>query len=461
MKLYSFSFLILLFTYGYCRSDIRIPFRLTLAVPVEYSVGFIGRALLLETNQTVPNFKAALSVEAVDGRYSCSLEVFLGDVKVWNSGHYLRFYTWDICVLELTGDGDLRLKGPKEQVGWRTGTSGQAVERLQIRNSGNLVLVDTVDQIKWQSFNFPTDVMLWGQRLNVATRLTSFPRNSVSFYSLEIQYNRISLYLHSGKWNYSYWEFKPSNNRNITFIQLASNGLRLFSDKYKKIAQIPSQQPQPLRFLALGNETGNLGLFFYHPSKGRFETAFQALNTTCDLPLACKPYGICTFSNACSCIRHLTKETTMSSNCSEGISGEFCGSNQAEILELEGVSNVLKDGPKRVNISKETCSNLCLEDCKCAAALYSSVKGETNQRECYLYGLVVGVKQVQRGTGVSFMVKVPKGTSGSHGKTKVKKWVLAMVGVFDGLIILLVLGGLGYYYIQKRRKNLQATDNHT
>ncbi|KAG6643525.1 uncharacterized protein LOC122275368 isoform X2 [Carya illinoinensis] len=403
MKLYSFSFLILLFTYGYCRSDIRIPFRLTLAVPVEYSVGFIGRALLLETNQTVPNFKTALSVEAVDGRYSCSLEVFLGDVKVWNSGHYVRFYTWDICVLELTGDGDLRLKGPKEQVGWRTGTSGQAVERLQIRNSGNLVLVDTLDQIKWQSFNFPTDVMLWGQRLNVATRLTSFPRNSVSFYSLEIQHNMISLYLHSG----------------------------------------------------------NLGLFFYHPSKGRFETAFQALNTTCDLPLACKPYGICTFSNACSCIRHLTKETTMSSNCSEGISGEFCGSNQAEILELEGVSSVLKNGPKRVNISKEACSNLCLEDCKCAAALYSSVKGETNQRECYLYGLVVGVKQVQRGTGVSFMVKVPKGTSGNHGKTNVKKWVLAMVGVFDGLIILLVLGGLGYYYIQKRRKNLQATDNHT
>lgn len=82
----------------------------------------------METNQIEPNFKAALSVEAVNGKYSCSLEVFLGDVKVWNSGHYSRFYTWDECVLELTNDGDLRLKGPQDRVGWRTGTSGQRVE---------------------------------------------------------------------------------------------------------------------------------------------------------------------------------------------------------------------------------------------------------------------------------------------------------------------------------------------
>ncbi|XP_062167500.1 G-type lectin S-receptor-like serine/threonine-protein kinase SD2-5 [Alnus glutinosa] len=453
MKLYSFIFLILLLTNGYCKSDFRTGSPLMLAVPVEYSAGFIGRAFIMETSQRAPAFKVALSVEAFNGKYSCSLDVFLGDVKVWNSGHYTRFYTWDKCVLELTDDGDLRLKGPKEQVGWRTGTSGQGVERLQIMDSGNLVLVDTLNRIKWQSFNFPTNVMLWGQRLNVATRLTSFPSNSDSFYSLEIHYNKIALYLNSGKWNYSYWEFKPSKNRNITFVKVASTGLQLFSDQYKKIAQILSQAPQPLRFLALGNSTGNLGLYFYSPSEGKFEASFQALNTTCDLPLACKPYGICTFSNSCSCMRGLIEENTMNSNCSEGISGGICGSGKAEMLELKGVSSVLKDAAKKVNVSKEACENLCLDDCNCVAALYSSGKGETELRECRHYGLIMGVKQVERGTGLSYMVKVPKGTRGSHGKSNVKKWVLIMVGVVDGLIILLVLGGLGYYFIQKRRKN--------
>ncbi|GAV91674.1 B_lectin domain-containing protein [Cephalotus follicularis] len=197
MKLYFFSCLIVLFTQGYCNSEIHAGYRVTVAVPIEYNPGFIGRAFLMEGSQIEPNFKAALSVEAINGKYSCSLEVFLGDVKVWNSGHYWKFYTSKKCVIELTGDGDLQLKGLKERVGWRTGTSAQGVEKLQILRTGNMVLTDALDSIKWQSFNFPTDVILWGQRLDVATRLTSFPSNLSSFYSFEIQPDKIALYVNS------------------------------------------------------------------------------------------------------------------------------------------------------------------------------------------------------------------------------------------------------------------------
>lgn len=440
----------------------------------------------MENNLTIPSFKAALSVEAFNGKYSCSFEVFLGSVKVWNSGHYSKFYTSNICVLELTNDGDLRLKGPKDRVGWRTGTSGQGVEvkdqnypekrrskllfiicdqnmslfvtllqRLQLLRTGNLVLVDGLDQIKWQSFNFPTDVMLCGQRLSVASRLTSFPSNSSSYYSMEIEHTRIALYLKSGKKNYSYWEFKPSKNRNVAFIELGSKGLELFSDKGKKIAQInPSEETiQPLRFMALGNQTGNLRLYFYSPSVEKFDASFQVLNTTCDLPLACNPYGICTLSSACSCIQVLTKEnetstSSTSSNCIEGISSDgFCGRGKAEMLELESVSSVLRGAPKMVNVSKEECGKLCLEDCNCASALFSS-------EECFLYGMVIGVKQVEKGSGLSYMVKVPKGLShGGHGRSNVKKWVLILVGVVDGVIILVLFGGLGYYLIRTRRRH--------
>lgn len=83
----------------------------------------------MESDRTKPSFRAALSVEAVEARkYSCSLEVFIGDVKVWNSGHYSKYLVSDECILELTADGDLQLKGPNDEVGWRTGTSGQNVE---------------------------------------------------------------------------------------------------------------------------------------------------------------------------------------------------------------------------------------------------------------------------------------------------------------------------------------------
>ena len=333
------------------------------------------------------------------------------------------------------------------------------MQRLQLSKTGNLILVDELNRLKWQSFNFPTDVMLWGQRLSLGTILTSFTTNSDSFYSFEIQSNKIAMYLNSGSWKHSYWEFKPSKNRNITFVQLGPKGLELFNHQHRKIAQIRSQRIEPLRFMSLGNGTGNLGLYYYSSEKGKFETSFQALNTTCDLPLACEPYGICTFSNSCSCIRFVKRtEEKMRSRCGEGYRRGFCG-REAEMVELRDVRTVLRNDPKRVNVSREECSSLCMDDCKCVAALYSSGKDGEGVRECFLYGLVRGVRQVDRGSGFNYMVKVPKGSGGAHGRSNnVRKWVLVMVGVIDGLIILFVVGGIGYYVIRKRRKNL-AVDN--
>lgn len=102
-------------------------------------MGFIGRAFIIESEQMVPNFKVALSVESGEQKYSCSLDVFLGDVKVWTSGHFSRFYTTEKCVLELTQSGDLQLKGQEDRLGWKAGTSGQGVEVNLNDPCGNVV----------------------------------------------------------------------------------------------------------------------------------------------------------------------------------------------------------------------------------------------------------------------------------------------------------------------------------
>ncbi|KAG4992876.1 hypothetical protein JHK82_026392 [Glycine max] len=463
MRLFPFLFLllVLLFNYGFSESGVGAGYQLMVAVPVEYEVNFKGRAFLVETNQTAPNFRVALSIEAINGKYSCSLEVFLGDVKVWDSGHYSRFYITEKCLLELTMDGDLRLKGPKERVGWKTGTSGQGVKRLEIQRTGNLVLVDALNNIKWQSFNFATNVMLRGQQLDVATRLTSSQSNSSLFYfSFEIEDKKVALYLNYGKLRYSYWGFQPTMNRSITYIKLSSRGLLLFDVKYKKIAQIPSEGIHPLRFLALNNETGNLGLYHYSPEKGKFEASFQALNSTCDLPISCRPYGICTFSNSCSCIQLLANENKGGADCSGGITGGFCNGKEAEMLEIDNISSVLKNVTRVVNISKKTCESLCLQDCKCAAALYFG-NASTDEAECYIYRLVLGLKQVKKGTGFSYMVKVPKGTIKNHERHNVKRWVLIVAGGVDGLIILLLVGGFGYWLVKRRSHSLHSRAGNT
>ncbi|XP_057435353.1 EP1-like glycoprotein 3 isoform X2 [Lotus japonicus] len=428
MKLLFFV-LLLLFNYGFSEPGVDIGYNLTMQVPDGHEMGFTGKAFFIDTKETEPHFRVALGVEeGINGKYSCSLEVFLGDVKVWDSGHYSKFYTSEKCFLELTKDGDLRLKGPKGIVGWKTGTSGQGVKSLQILSTGNLVLVDAMNNIKWQSFNFPTDVILRGQQLDVATHLTSFRRNSTLFYSFEIENKKVSLYLNSDKLKYSYWEFQPSMNRSISYVKLSSKGLVLFDVKYKKIAQILSQSIHPLKFLALKNDTGNLGLYYYSPEIRKFDASFQALNNTCDLPIACKPYGVCTLSNTCSCIQLLTNENKNenknSGDCGGEFSGGFCSGKEAEMLELDNNQSA-------------------------------------DEAECYLYRLVLGLKQVDKGTGFSYMVKVPKGSVRNHGKHNVKTWILVAVGVADGIIVLLLFGLFGYWLIKRRSHTLHNSQART
>ncbi|XP_009779643.1 G-type lectin S-receptor-like serine/threonine-protein kinase SD2-5 [Nicotiana tabacum] len=466
MKIYVLVFFIYWLAHGYCTSNVHIGYQVSLAIPTTYSKGFIGRAFLMETdNQMTPNFRAAISVEAINEKYTCSLDVFLGDVKVWSSGHLSQFYTIDKCALQLTQYGDLQLKGQDDKVGWKAGTSGQGVKRLHLLGSGNLVLVDALNMIKWQSFNFPTNIMLWGQRLSSRTRLTSFPSNSSLSYSFEIQYDKIALYLYSGKSKYSYWEYTPLelNDLNITYVELTSNALEIFNNENHRIGRIKSDKPEPVRFLALGNNTGNLGFYYYSAEKGKFEASYQALNTTCDLPLACRPYGICTFSEECSCIRLIKRGDGLLSDCAENVTEGLCGRNESQMLELQGVTSVLRSNPYKVNVSKEVCANLCLNNCTCVAALHFSVDDSeddpTKSGQCYSYGLVRGVKQIERDGRLSYMVKVPKGTDQDHGEhSHWKKWIPIVVGVVDGVVVLLVLGGIGYYVIRKRRKSCVDTD---
>ncbi|CAA0836221.1 D-mannose binding lectin protein with Apple-like carbohydrate-binding domain [Striga hermonthica] len=428
-------------------SEIEVGYQVTIAIPTAYSKGFQGRAFLIEAEQkTEPFFRAAVSIEAADEyeKYSCSIDVFLGDVKVWSSGHLSRFYAVNKCVLELTENGDLRLKGEKELIGWRSGTSGQGVKRLLLLRTGNLVLVDELSSIKWQSFNFPTDVMLWGQRLSARTWLTSFPMNSTLFYSLEIQHDKLVLYLNSGKSKYSYWEYRPNDVRGITFVMLSSNGLGLFHGSHKFV-EIRPKDREPVRFMSLDNRTGNLIFYRYSEERKKFKACYLALNSTCDLPLACGPYEVCSSSGSCSCIGVF--------NCkNENLKG-FCGKKiDVEMLELRGVVSVLRSVSSRGNIGRDECAKSCLNDCKCLAVGYDG-----NFGECFLYEVARGIKQVEKRGKVVYMVKLPKGVvvHNGHGENSwLKKWVIVVVGLVDGLIILIVLGGIGYYVILKRRRNL-------
>ncbi|XP_047978089.1 G-type lectin S-receptor-like serine/threonine-protein kinase At5g24080 [Salvia hispanica] len=461
MKIHVFALLItinLAINQSLSASEITTGYQVTLAVPSDYTKGFVGRAFLIKTDQNPPYFSAAISVEAVEEaqRFSCSLDVFLGEVRVWSSAHFSRFYVDEQCVLEFNDIGDLRLKGQNERVGWKSGTSTQGVKRLSLLRTGNLVLVDEMRLIKWQSFNFPTDVMVWGQRLSSKTRLTSFPPNSTLFYSMEIKDEKIELFLNDGKSRYSYWEYKPIGGRNITFVELSSYGLEIFNGKHRyDQIRTTATSLDPLRFLSLDNNTGNLRMYHYSEVTGKFEASYQALNFTCDLPLACKSYGICLLSGSCSCIR------LVGDVCNEA--GGACGARDSEMVELKDVVSVLTSESYKDRVGKQECSRLCNEDCACVAAQYVEDEDEDEVEslgKCFLYGIARGIRKVEReNERVAYIVKVGRGLNDSHSKNfGLKKWVIIVVVVVDVFIILIILCGVGYYFFWKKKRNLAARE---
>lgn len=128
MVFYLLSIFISLLFHSFCECDISIGNRVSISVPSTYKSGFEGRAYFIRAGEVVPSFKAALSVEALDGRYLCALVVLFGEMEVWNSRRFSLFFPLELCVLELMESGVLQLRDSSGRIGWRTGTSGQGVE---------------------------------------------------------------------------------------------------------------------------------------------------------------------------------------------------------------------------------------------------------------------------------------------------------------------------------------------
>lgn len=89
---------------------------------------------MLDARRAPPNFRVALSVEAIGGGgsggsgYLCSLVVFLKETRVWTSDYAAKFLPARSCVLKLAENGDLLLTDSVGKIGWRSVTSGRGVK---------------------------------------------------------------------------------------------------------------------------------------------------------------------------------------------------------------------------------------------------------------------------------------------------------------------------------------------
>lgn len=305
----------------------------------------------------------------------------------------------------------------------------------------------------WQSFDYPTDTMLRGQQLNAPFSLTSLN------YSFEVLQDMLRISLNWRGQRYSYWELEPK--RNISFARLGSIGLKLFDRNSTKVALIKGSfhsGKEPNKLLVL-NKDGNLGLYYYSAETGELQASYQSSNNnTCQLPLPCGNYGICTSSNSCSCVAFVFINGDVYDFC------ENDNEEKAKMVALHGVDTVLMSSNsslKLMNVSEEECVSSCMDECSCVAARHNE-----HYSVCMHYGLVGGVREVERGGGHSYWVKVLEEKEKEKDGSGLERRVVVGAGVFNGLVLCLILGLVFYcffqrFYYYKRTSDLPAVVNDT
>ncbi|XP_076935537.1 G-type lectin S-receptor-like serine/threonine-protein kinase At5g35370 [Bidens hawaiensis] len=274
---------------------------------------------------------------------------------------------------------------------WSTGPIGSMITALQLLDSGNLVLVDQFNKTVWQSFDFPTDTIVPGQKFPVGKFLTA----SVSpedFFAGEytftltsadglLQWQRLTYY----KLSMDPKSIKDSD-RPVSYLMVNGSGCNLFSNPGSEIAinVMMTSAVSDYRILKI-SIFGSLVVMRY--TNNNWVTDFTTPADSCRAPLRCGKLGLCS-AGGCSCPPGFRNDPNMNSGCSFSDDSlklpESCGPQLGGFVYVPlgaGLSYFSVDftNPVRNNVGLSSCEAICSSNCSCLALFYGNRSGS-----CYL-----------------------------------------------------------------------------
>ncbi|GLJ35760.1 hypothetical protein SUGI_0718150 [Cryptomeria japonica] len=213
----------------------------------------------------------------------------------------------DNATLGLTSTGNLVLKGADSILVWSTDTFAQDFQGLMMEEIGNLVLFNSSNGTLWQSFDYPTDVLLQGQKFKVRQKLTAniSPTNSSQgiLYATLLSNGFAVFTAPAPPQMYFSYPSLPTT-LNVEYMQFDNESVGYYPEGY------PSN-PLALSCLIPTNSLyfkicsdGHV-LFYSFKRKTKvclddYLLRFTGALGTCDYPTKCGKYGIYT-DGECSC----------------------------------------------------------------------------------------------------------------------------------------------------------------
>ncbi|CAI9099768.1 OLC1v1036632C1 [Oldenlandia corymbosa var. corymbosa] len=286
-------------------------------------------------------------------------------------------------TLSLRKNGAMVLLDVDGMVSWQTNTTSSDIDRAELLNSGNLVIKNLKGDIKWQSFDYPTDTLLPTQIFTKNKRLVSALRKggyeSGYFYMNFDSDNVLRLVYDGPEISSIYWpnpdigmyQNGRTNYNSSRVSVLDDNGMFLSSDglNFKTIDMGFGIK----RRMTLDHD-GNLRVHSLNNSTGLWYVSWQAVSRACEVRGLCGRNGICIYSPEpkCSCPPGFV--VTDPSDWNKGCKPTFNLSNSInqpfKFVMISMVDYYGFDINSTNSVSLEVCQKICLEDPNCQAVNY-------------------------------------------------------------------------------------------
>ncbi|XP_022775885.1 G-type lectin S-receptor-like serine/threonine-protein kinase SD2-5 [Durio zibethinus] len=293
------------------------------------------------------------------------------------------------ALLQLTPEGGFILKDGDGVVVWSPNTVGKSVSRLNLSAEGNLMLFDKTNKMVWQSFDYPTDSLVLGQRLVSGQKLRASvsPFNSSEgLYAFAIIDGHFTAYVDDAYGSQIYYRYSSEGNNSGAEFQIGMFGSLSVA--------------RSANFIQLGSD-GYLRAYEWRESKWEGIDLFGI--SRCSYPLVCGKYGVC-LEGGCACPAAATQSQTTyfrpinytrpDLGCS-AISPISCELHAHQsLLQLQGIDYA----PLRyfsfstsndTNKSIEDCKEVCLKNCSCKAVIHIDQYIYSN---CYFLSDVLSLK---------------------------------------------------------------------
>ncbi|CAH8305956.1 unnamed protein product [Eruca vesicaria subsp. sativa] len=348
---------------------------------------------------------------------------------------------------------------------WRLDNSGKNASRIELRDSGNLVVVSGDGASIWESFDHPTDTLITNQVFKEGMKLTSNVSLSNMTYVLEIKSGDMVLSVNSLT-PQVYWSMRsdsgriPEKDGVVTSSSLLGNSWRFFDEKKTLLWQflMSNNGGDNATMIAVLGNNGVISFTSLESGVSAADSSIKIPNDQCATPEPCGPYYVCSGSKVCRCVSGLPRR----SDCKTGITSP-CKNNETLSVKLVNAGDKVDyfalgfASPFSKETNLDRCKEFCNSNCSCLGLFFQNSSGN-----CFLFDWIGSFKaSTNRDSGfVSYIKEATNGErGGDKGDDDGKGFPYIVIIVLGTVLIIGVLIFVAFRILRRKKTVLDDDQN--